>query len=100
MVDNSNIMKAHELMSKGDEKYKGSAFKNLFSNKQERAEKALDYYKQAATHFKLCKQWDDAAKAYVRCKDCNMVLGDDNEAANCLVEASNMARKLNSASAI
>lgn len=35
---------------------KGSAFKNLFSNKQERAEKALDYYKQAATHFKLCKQ--------------------------------------------
>lgn len=44
MVDNF-VSKANELMKEGDKKYKGTAFKNLFSNKAERAEKALDLYK-------------------------------------------------------
>lgn len=33
MVDNSFVIKANELMKEGDKKYKGSAFKNIFSSK-------------------------------------------------------------------
>jgi len=35
------------------------------SNKAERAEEAIEFFKQAATNYKLAKRWDDSAKAYI-----------------------------------
>ena len=42
-------------MEKGNKKCQGTFFGNIFSNKSERVEKAIEYYKNAATNFKLAK---------------------------------------------
>lgn len=53
-----------ELMNEAKKKLKGchrchlgSFFGNLGSSKSERAEEALELYKQAATSYKLAKRW-------------------------------------------
>ena len=43
----------------------GSFFGNIMSNKTERAEEAIELFKQAATNYKLAKRWDESAKAYI-----------------------------------
>ena len=52
----------------------GSTFGNIFGSKGERAEKAIEFYKSAATQYKLAKRWEDAAKAYLRCVSCDQSL--------------------------
>jgi len=42
-------------MVKGNKTCQGTFFGNIFSNKSERVEKAVEYYKNAATNFKLAK---------------------------------------------
>lgn len=49
----------------------GSFFGNIMSNKAERAEEAIELFKQAATNYKLAKRWDDSAKAYLECVECD-----------------------------
>lgn len=44
--------------------YLGSTFGNIFGSKSERAEKAIDLYKSAATQYKLAKRWEKACEAY------------------------------------
>ena len=41
------------------------------SNKSERAEEVIELFKQAATNYKLTKRWDDSAKAYIECVECD-----------------------------
>lgn len=41
------------------------------TNKVERAEEAIELFKQAATNYKLAKRWDDSAKAYIECVECD-----------------------------
>lgn len=57
-------------MEKGNKKCQGSFFKNIFSNKSERVEKAIECYKNAATNFKLAKNWEECSKAYLRMAEC------------------------------
>ena len=75
-MDNSELYssKADQMVKEANKKLKGmlywsigSFFGNLMSNKVERAEEAVELYKQAATNYKLAKRWDDAANAYLEC---------------------------------
>lgn len=62
-MDSNYSLKGDEFMMKGDKALKGklfitiqgSTFGNIFGNKGERAEKALELYKSAATQYKLGK---------------------------------------------
>lgn len=45
----------YRLVRKAEEKLKGGFFKNMFSSKDERFDKALDNYKSALDNFKLAK---------------------------------------------
>ena len=49
----------------------GSFFDNFMSNKSERAEEVIELFKQAVTNYKLTKRWDDSAKAYIKCVECD-----------------------------
>jgi alpha-soluble NSF attachment protein len=69
------------------------------SNKAERAEEAIELYKQAATNFKLAKRWDDAARAYIECVECDK-LCKGGQAADFYQEAANVKEKVNTAECI
>lgn len=92
-------LKGDVFMTQGEKKLKGSFFGNIMSNASERAEAACELFKQAANNYKLAKRWEDAAKAYLRCADCERVTGS-TEAAEMIYEAANMLRKINTADAI
>ena len=59
------------------------------SNKNERAEEAIDLFKQAATNYKLAKRWDDSARAYIECVECDK-LCKGGQAADYYLEAANV----------
>ena len=71
-MDSNYVLKGDEFMMKGDKTLKGlllilnkgSTFGNIFGSKGERAEKALELYKSAATQYKLGKKWEKASEAY------------------------------------
>lgn len=70
-MDSNYALKGDEFMMKGDKALKGihwlkigSTFGNIFGSKTERAEKAIDLYKSAATQYKLAKRWEKAGEAY------------------------------------
>jgi alpha-soluble NSF attachment protein len=66
------------------------------SNKTERAEEAIELFKQAATNYKLAKRWDDSAKAYIECVECDK-LCKGGQAAEYYTEAANVKEKVNPA---
>lgn len=74
----------------------GSFFGNIMSNKSERAEEAIELFKQAATNYKLAKRWDDAARAYIECVECDK-LCKGGQAADFYQEAANVKEKVNTA---
>lgn len=92
-------MKAEDFMEMGDKKMRGGFMDKLFGNKGERAEEAVELYKQAATNYKLGKRWESASKAYLRCAECEKI-AKSGEAAEYLVQAADSLRKINTASAI
>jgi len=55
---------AKEYEEKGNQKAKGSFFKNLFSSKSERLDDARDLYEKAANAYKLANQWEKAGLMY------------------------------------
>ena len=67
----------------------GSFFGNLTTNKAERAEEALELYKQAATNYKLAKMWNDAAAIYLECVECDKAC-KGGQSADFYMEAANM----------
>lgn len=69
------------------------------SNKSERAEEAIELFKQAATNYKLAKRWDDAARAYIECVECDK-LCKGGQAADFYQEAANVKEKVNTAECI
>lgn len=64
MAESNFNFKAEEFMQKGNKKLKGGFLSGIFGNKGERADEAIEYFKQAATNFKLSKHWEKAAEAY------------------------------------
>ena len=66
------------------------------SNKTERAEEAIELFKQAATNYNLAKRWDDSAKAYIECVECDK-LCKGGQAAEYYTEAANVKEKVNPA---
>ena len=74
----------------------GSFFGNIVSNKGERAEEAIEYFKQAATNYKLAKRWDDSARAYIECVECDKA-SKGGQAADYYLEAANVKEKVNTA---
>lgn len=69
------------------------------SNKGERAEQAIELFKQAATNYKLAKRWDDSAKAYIECVECDK-LCKGGQAADFYQEAAGVKEKVNAAECI
>jgi alpha-soluble NSF attachment protein len=92
-------IKGDLMMQEAEKKLKGSFFGNMMSSKAERYDAACELFKQAANNYKLAKRWEDAAKAYLRCADCEKV-NNSSDAAENIVEAANMLRKVNTADAI
>lgn len=108
-MDSNFGLKGDEFMIKGDKTLKGMKQSWLFigsmGNKTDRAEKAMNIYKQAATQYKLAKRCnnsfiykigEDAATAYKRCVTCDKSL-KSGESADFLVEAANAIKKVNTA---
>jgi alpha-soluble NSF attachment protein len=89
--------KAHLLMKEAEKKYKGGFLKFLGS-KSERAEEATELVKQAANIFKLAKDWENAANAYLRCAQIEKE--NKGDPADQFLEAANMQKKYNPATAI
>jgi len=56
-------------------------------------------FKQAATNYKLAKRWDDAARAYLECVECDR-LCKGGQAADFYQEAANVKEKVNTAECI
>ena len=95
--------KGDQCMKEANKKLKGngvvdagSFFGNIISNKGERAEEAIEYFKQAATNYKLAKRWDDSAKAYIECVECDKA-SKGGQAADYYLEAANVKEKVNTA---
>ena len=53
-------------------------------------------FKQAATNYKLAKRWDESAKAYIECVECDK-LCKGGQAADFYLEAANVKEKVNTA---
>ena len=98
-MDSNYNLKALELIKQGDKKIKGSFFGNIVSNKEERCESALEFYKQAATQYKLAKNWEEAANTFLKCASCAKAI-KSGEQADFYLEAGNLIRKINVADAI
>lgn len=56
-------------------------------------------FKQAATNYKLAKRWDDSARAYIECVECDK-LCKGGQAADFYQEAANVKEKVNTAECI
>lgn len=98
-MDSNYANKGDELIKKGDKQLKGSTFGNIFGSKQERAEKAIESYKSAATQYKLAKKWEQAAEAYLKCVYCDEIL-QSGEMADFYIEAAKAVQNVNRADAI
>lgn len=75
---------------------KPSFFSKLLGAPESRFEEAVEMCKEAATQFKLSKNWDRAGAANVLAADCQLKMAAKFEAATCFVEASTMYKKGNS----
>jgi len=73
--------------------------KNLFGSKEERFDEACEYYKQAATQYKLGKDWERSAAVNLKAARLQAQL-KSYEAIDFRMEAGNMMRKINTAEAI
>lgn len=93
-----DVTKANLLMREAEKKYKGGFLKSLTSSKEERAESAMDLIKQAANIYKLAKDWENAANAYLRCAQIEQDIKEDPS--DMYIEASTMQKKYNSAVAV
>jgi len=89
--------KADALMKEAEKKYKGG-FLKFMTPKADRAEAATELIKQAANSYKLAKDWESAANAYIRCATIEKETGGDP--ADNYLEAATMQRKYNTATAI
>ncbi|CAD8089600.1 unnamed protein product [Paramecium sonneborni] len=98
-MDSNYVLKGDEFMMKGDKALKGSAFGNIFGSKGERAEKALELYKSAATQYKLGKKWEKASEAYQRCITCDQTL-KSGETGDFYVESAKAISNVNKAESI
>lgn len=86
------------LVRQADRKLKGGLLSCLAGSR--RYEEAAELYEQAATRFKLAKQWQEAANCYIQCVHCAQKLADAGDEARNLVEAGNALRKVSSALAL
>lgn len=99
MVDSEFGMKGDSFMVEAEKKMKPSFFGDLLGSKSDRIEGACELFKQAANNFKLAKRWEDAAKAYLRCADCEK-LNKSADSGEYLFEAANVLKKVNTADGI
>jgi len=89
--------KADLLMKEAEKKYKGG-FLKFMTPKAERADGATELIKQAANIYKLAKDWENAANAYIRCAQIEKE--NKGDPADLYLEAANMQRKYNPATAV
>jgi len=92
-----NTSQADALMKEAEKKYKGG-FLKFMTPKADRAEAATELIKQAANSYKLAKDWESSANAYLRCAQIEKETGGDP--ADAYLEAATMQRKYNTATAI
>eukprot|EP00830_Metopus_es_P014712 TRINITY_DN400_c1_g1_i2.p2 TRINITY_DN400_c1_g1~~TRINITY_DN400_c1_g1_i2.p2 ORF type:complete len:139 (+),score=45.37 TRINITY_DN400_c1_g1_i2:66-482(+) len=97
MEPNKYAAEGTSYMAKGDKDMKPGFFKKMFSNAEERKDSAKDSYQKAANCFKLAKQFDKAAQAYMKTVDCE---SDEALSANLYVEAAGCMKKVNTSEAV
>lgn len=98
MVDSlGDVTKANLLMREAEKKYKGG-FLGFLSSKADRADEATELIKQAANIYKLAKDWEGAADAYLKCAQIEKE--NKGDPADQYLEAANMQKKFNTAQAV
>ncbi len=70
-----NQKEATDFIKKAENDFKGSLFGNLFGNKEDRGDKAIESYTQAANLFKLSKMFTEAGSCYERIADIQSQIG-------------------------
>ena len=66
-----------ELVKKAEKKLDPGFFKSIFSNANERLEKAIYYYKEAAENYKLKREWIKAGDCYIEIANLKEGMNED-----------------------
>jgi alpha-soluble NSF attachment protein len=89
---------ARDLVHKAEQKLKGGFLACLAGSR--RYEEASELYEQAATQFKISRDWQEAANCYSQCAHCSSVLGSNSDEARYFEEAGGMLKKISTAQAV
>lgn len=89
---------APALVSEAEKTMKGGFFSCLAGSR--RYDEASELYQQAATQFKLAKQWQEAGAAYAQCALCASRTGDPSSEASFHTEAGNALKRISSEQAV
>ena len=95
MEGGNYLSAAKENERRGDKKFKGSFFKNIFSSKGDRIDEARDLYEKAANSYKLAQEWQKAGEMYKKCAECERQT--DGIPAQYILDAVNCYKKVNNA---
>jgi len=87
-----------DLVKAADGKLQGGFLSKLFGGPK--YDEAQDLYLQAANQFKLSKDWDGAANAFIQCAFCAQKSGSANDESNFYSEAGNVLKKVSTQQAI
>jgi alpha-soluble NSF attachment protein len=87
-----------KLVAEAEKKLKGGFFSCLGGTR--RFEEASDIYQQAATQFKLVKEWQEAANCYIQCAFCSQKCGEAASEASFHTEAAHVLKKISTAPAL
>lgn len=70
-----NSSEAQKLIKTAEKDFKGNFFGNMFSGKEERGDKAIESYTEAANLYKLSKNFSEAGKCYERIAEIQSEIG-------------------------
>jgi alpha-soluble NSF attachment protein len=84
----------------GNKKLEGGFWSNMFSNKSERGEEAIESFKRAANYYKLAAKWEESAMTYQKCARLSEDMKEFTDAARNLSDAGDMYMKVNTAKGI
>ncbi|XP_031341384.1 alpha-soluble NSF attachment protein-like isoform X2 [Photinus pyralis] len=102
MMDEFNENKARQLISEAEKSL--SSPKNflvaLFSRGCGKVDAAVEHYRGAANLFKMCKNWEEAGKAFCKAANLHATTCSRHEAASNYVDAAGCYRKTNVSEAV
>lgn len=86
--------RAAELVAKAEKKLKSFSLKTTLFGSSSKYEDAVELFEKAANAYKGAKQWTEAGDVFQRLSQCHLKLESEHEAAQALVDAAAMYKKV------